>query len=567
MQKLLHVVIKTVYKMKNNTELRYFLWIVLLVLVSACAQISSPTGGKSDNKPPKIKLANPANESVNFTAKKVEIEFDEYIQLNGLSEQLIISPPLKKTPEFKIKNKSIVFDIKDTLKPNTTYTFNFGNTIGDITESNKVENFQYVFSTGSVIDSLSITGTIKDALTGEGQKGFAVLLYKIDDIKTDSFFTKQTPSYFAKTNDKGAYTIKNLARATYKLVALKDINANYLFDSPEEIIAFLSTEITLQKQINDVDLFSFKEEPKKVFVKSASTDGFGKIIIVVNKSHQNISVEELKPTTNFNNNIQEIAANKDSITIWMPNQNTDSLFLKVLVNNVVIDTVNLRLQKKLDKKEPASARGKANANTFLFEVTKTNISANTKELFNLYNPIYLQFKQPIKEANFSGITVSKGKVTVPCSVKFTDKNKRILHIEAAFMADSSYTLYLPKQSFIDVFSLSNDSLVYKLTLQNPDNYGKIKLEITAAEKSYILQLLTKDNKLIKEVLFKGNFSFVMNNLLPQSYQIKVIEDDNNNLRWDTGNFYEKKQAEKIYIFSKPLDVRANWDLEEKWEIK
>lgn len=553
--------------MKNNTELRYFLWIVLLVLVSACAQISSPTGGKSDNKPPKIKLANPANESVNFTAKKVEIEFDEYIQLNGLSEQLIISPPLKKTPEFKIKNKSIVFDIKDTLKPNTTYTFNFGNTIGDITESNKVENFQYVFSTGSVIDSLSITGTIKDALTGEGQKGFAVLLYKIDDIKTDSFFTKQTPSYFAKTNDKGAYTIKNLARATYKLVALKDINANYLFDSPEEIIAFLSTEITLQKQINDVDLFSFKEEPKKVFVKSASTDGFGKIIIVVNKSHQNISVEELKPTTNFNNNIQEIAANKDSITIWMPNQNTDSLFLKVLVNNVVIDTVNLRLQKKLDKKEPASARGKANANTFLFEVTKTNISANTKELFNLYNPIYLQFKQPIKEANFSGITVSKGKVTVPCSVKFTDKNKRILHIEAAFMADSSYTLYLPKQSFIDVFSLSNDSLVYKLTLQNPDNYGKIKLEITAAEKSYILQLLTKDNKLIKEVLFKGNFSFVMNNLLPQSYQIKVIEDDNNNLRWDTGNFYEKKQAEKIYIFSKPLDVRANWDLEEKWEIK
>ncbi len=564
--KLLYVVMNLGMRSRKLTYnvVNVFLLALSVFIFTACAQMSSPTGGKSDTTPPKVKLATPENKSVNFSTKKVEIEFDEYIQLNGLSEQLIISPPLKKTPEFKIRNKSIVFEIKDTLKPNTTYTFNFGSAISDITESNKYENFQYVFATGAVIDSLSISGTIKDALTNEAQKGFVVLLYKAEDIKTDSFFSKQMPSYFAKTDDKGVYSIKNLGKSTYKLLALKDANANYLFDNPEESIAFLNGEINLQESATEIDLLSFKEEAKKIFLKNSTVDGFGKIVLVVNKTYQNLSVQELKSSTSFVGAIQELSINHDSLTIWLPNQNTDSLFLKVLANGSVIDTAKLRLQKKPEKETKATGRSKGSS--FSFE-HQTNIPTNTKDLFGLNQPIYVRFKQPIKEANFSGITVTKRKISIPNTLKFADKNKRVLQIDGNLMADSSYTLYIPKNSFVDVFDLKNDSLVYNFTLQNPDNYGKIKLEITAPNKNYVLHFLTKDNKLIKEIPFAGNFTFVLDAVLPQSYQVKVIEDDNNNKRWDTGNFYEKRQAEKIYLFSKTLDVRANWDLEEKWELK
>lgn len=560
-----------VYKMitrkkTNITSIFYFLSILFVLLLTACAQISSPNGGKSDLKPPQQVLARPENRSVNFKAKKVEIEFNEYIQLNGLSEQLIISPPLKKTPDFKIKNKSIVFEIKDTLKDNTTYTFNFGSAISDITESNKIDNFQYVFSTGDVIDSLSISGKIKDALSNEVKTGFVVLLYKTDDIKTDSFFSKQLPSYFAKTSDKGIYSIKNLGKANYKLIALKDANSNYLFDNPEESIAFLDSEINLQESITDIDLFSFKEESKKTFLKNSTVDGFGKVILVLNKAHQNISVQELKPTPGFQDAIQLISKEQDSLTIWIPNQNTDSLFLKVLANGSVIDTVQLRLQKKPKIEAEVKKTSKAKATTFSFEY-QTNIPSNTKDLFKLNEPIYLRFKQPIKTANFSGITLSKRNVSTPFAINFIDDNKSVLKIDAKFMADSSYALYIPKSSFIDVFDLENDSLLFNFTLQNPDNYGTIKLDISAPEKKYVLHFLTKDNKLIKQIPFTGNYTFVMDGLLPQSYQIKVIEDNNSNERWDTGNFYEKRQPEKIQIYTKPLDVRANWDLEEKWDIK
>ncbi len=221
-------------------NIRFFLSIFyLLVLFGGCAKMGSMSGGIKDELPPKLLSSKPLNYSVNFNSQKIEMVFDEYIVLKNVNQELIISPPLPKKPDVRVKNKSIVIDLKNELRVNTTYTLNFGKAIADNNEGNPLTNFEFVFSTGDFLDSLSVKGTLLNAFNLQASKEpFIIGLY---DQTEDSVPMKTIPVYIGKTNEKGLFQINNIKSDTFKLFALKDLNYNLIFDLPNEEIAFIDT--------------------------------------------------------------------------------------------------------------------------------------------------------------------------------------------------------------------------------------------------------------------------------------------------------------------------------------
>jgi len=238
----------------------YILILLQIIIFSDCAKMGSLTGGPRDEDPPKLVSSIPENYSLNFDGEKIEIEFDEYIQLENVNQELVVSPPIDGRPDVRLKNKSILIEIEDTLRPNTTYTLNFGGAIKDNNEGNPLTNFEFVFSTGDYLDSLSVSGRLLNAFDLKpSEEPVMIMLY--DNIY-DSVVMKEIPVYIGKTSEDGNFRINNLKADTFKLFALKDANNNFLFDLPNEQIAFADTTVILDpeffKEILERDKGSIK---------------------------------------------------------------------------------------------------------------------------------------------------------------------------------------------------------------------------------------------------------------------------------------------------------------------
>jgi hypothetical protein len=226
-----------------------FLLFFITSLVLGCANRGTPSGGEKDEDPPVIKRLNPENFSTQFSGDEIEIEFDEFVKIKNAQKQLIISPPLDNQPSIYPlggASKTITIKIKDTLKPNTTYAFNFGESIVDNNEENPYPYFRYVFSTGDAIDSLSVKGYVVDALEEEPDKFVSVMLYEVDSTYTDSIVFKEKPRYITNTLDSlTSFSVDNIKAGTYKLIALKDQSNNYIFDQKQDKIAFIQDHVTV----------------------------------------------------------------------------------------------------------------------------------------------------------------------------------------------------------------------------------------------------------------------------------------------------------------------------------
>lgn len=228
-----------------------------LLFFSRCAQIVAPSGGPKDTIPPVLARAIPADSSLHFNSKKILLDFDEFVQLQNLNDQLIISPNPKRQPVITAKLKSITIELKDTLEPNTTYTFNMGNAVQDIDEGNPINDFRYVFSTGSYLDSLELSGSLQYAATGLPDSNIVVMLYKHLE---DSVVSKEKPLYYTKTNGKGKFIFRNLPHGTFKLFALKDASSDLQYNDSTEFIAFRDSAVALNKTDTGFNLLLFREK-------------------------------------------------------------------------------------------------------------------------------------------------------------------------------------------------------------------------------------------------------------------------------------------------------------------
>ena len=296
------------------------------VLSSGCAQIGMPTGGIKDTLAPKLVRATPADGSRNVTSNKITLEFDEYIDVNDLQQNLLISPLQNRNPSIVANPKSITLKFRDTLLPNTTYSINFGNAIRDINENNVLRNLTYVFSTGSSLDSLSLSGKVTLAETGGTDTTLLVLLYR---NAVDSTVKTKKPNYVAKVNTDGAFAFSNLPAASFKIYALKDGDGGKTYNSLSEIFAFNQEDVsTLEKET--ISLLAYAQElPKENRTASAVKPTIDKKLRVSNNTQGTQDLLEPLQLT-FNNPLKVI----DTSKIYL----TDTLFKRITAVKYSIDS-------------------------------------------------------------------------------------------------------------------------------------------------------------------------------------------------------------------------------------
>lgn len=537
-----------------------FIFIVGIILfIYACASQSPLSGGERDVVPPKLVKAVPRNSSTRIVPKQIDFEFDEFIQVKSLNQKLIVSPPLKYMPELKQKAKGFSLVIKDTLKPNTTYNFYFGDAIQDLNENNPLNDFNYVFSTGEQLDSLQLTGKVIDALTLKPENNFLVMLYA---DTTDSVPFKIKPDYITRTNSNGLFQFNYLKNNTYKIIGISDKNNNYMFDASNEKIAFQTNTITLNIKNDSIILFSFLEDRTKQYIKKTERKlPYRSDIIFNTVSNQktiilstDINILDYCVTTNndtlivfFNDSLQylnEILALKISYFRY------DSLRNSIMVD----DTVNLKWSGKENYKPTTSTNLQWNI--------KNNSKINSKQILSIL------FDEPVVMDNSSIVIIDSAKKQIPF-VLFKDSINCLKWNIKAMLADGKFYRILLNSASVKCpygHSLKNDTLDFE-TMQ-PEDFASLKLNIKLPNiENFILELMDEKNNIIKTWCINSDTNLFVERLIPGKYTLKAIADSNKNGKWDNGYYILRLQPEKIYNYHQTIQLRANWDLEINWIIK
>ncbi|MFZ4400654.1 MAG: Ig-like domain-containing protein [Bacteroidales bacterium] len=580
-----------------NRFATYFgIYAVIFLLFVSCANIVNPSGGPKDTKPPKPIRSIPENYSVHFNKNKIEILFDEFIVLKDIKNQLLISPPFNEMPEVKIKGKTLVIEFNENLKENTTYTLFFGDAIVDLTEANAISSYEYVFSTGSNIDSMTITGKVVDAFTLKPEKDFFVMLY---DLTYDSIPYKTKPYYLSKTKENGEYIINNLRNIPYKIFALKDANNNFKFDQIKEKIAFddslviphqkpvikidstlkdslhndsLKTKISVEKNLAFNDLRSFSEIDSTQRLLKAEFVKKGKVLFTFRYPVKNLNISFLNRLENYGWKIEEWNPAKDSLIYWMLKPEIDTLNMIVNDNNQLIDTINIRLKQKttlapiLDS-TTTHTKGK-NTKPIPINIPRVYPMCNLSPISDFFTKINISFPNPILNYDSIAILLIEDKDTLITKAVYTDLVHRKFQINKELKQDKEYKLILKQDIITDIFGNSNDSLVVNFKTNTTEDIGNFLLSVNFKDtvNSYIIQLLSENETIIDQRFIKKNTKLIFKHLMPGTYFLKAIKDVNSNKKWDTGNYLKKVQPERVINFQSKITIRANWDLEEIWEL-
>ncbi|MDF2432329.1 MAG: hypothetical protein JWP44_1960 [Mucilaginibacter sp.] len=531
-----------------NKKRPFLLLISLLFYIAllniGCANRQLPQGGPRDHDPPKLLKATPENMTRFFKAKEIKLDFDEFIKLTNQYTEITVSPTPAKVPDYKLKGKSLVITLKDTLEQNTTYVLNFGKAIADVNESNILKNFTYVFSTGAHIDSLSISGKVVNTLTGEREKEATVMLFT---LKQDSLlFGKKRPTIFTTTDSSGNFTLNNLHANNYRIYALKEKVANKIYDNDDELIAFNKNVIHLTKDTDNVQLKLFKQVPEKFRLVDKRFDLDGKMFFSFNRPLDNPSVHIVYPAGFDQQKIVEITKTKDTASIFMKNMDFDSIRVAFYDNNKPIDTTYLRKGKK-----EAFTRSLA----FKYDVTST-------EKLKPGNGLTLKANIPIDSFDPSLISLKEDSTDVSnFTIEKDTANSMLFKINYRWKQVVSYTLTLGNGAFTDVYGDKNKRTIKRFQLDKPENYSLLTLNVTVPDtgKSYIVELLNDQNAVLRRDVINKNATLIYRNYFTGKYNVRVIYDDNGNGKWDSGNLKRKTQPENIWNNETIITLRPNWE--------
>lgn len=584
----------------------------------SCAHPISPGGGLKDHNPPLILGEIPENGSANFNTNKFTIEFDEFVELKDIQQQLMISPPLNEKPDFKIKGKSLHVKFNELLQENTTYSVYFGDAIVDITEGNPVSNFTYIFSTGDYVDSLSLQGVVENASNLEPVEECYVMLYKDDNdtISLDSLPYFVRPYYLSKTDEKGRFRLNGLADDNYLLFALKDMNSSLTFDQPAEEIAFLDslihpryvippppdtiaadsiqqeviepeakkrnkqqrldageseeTEISrkeldsiadlkfFSKQLETHKLYLFAEKPKTQKLLQSKVIRDNTLEFVFSLPANKLQITPLGYADRDIWYYSVPSKEFDTVTWYFKNRESDTLQVLIKDKADTLEFLNVRL-----KNINASRRQRKEEDKKLIVLPVPQ----SKNLAPFEKPA-LAFFQPIENINLdSSVLITPTDTLINPPYHFTDSLKMKLVFDVETEENSKYTILIPDSTIYDWNGLTNETVNITFKTRELSSYGLLKMTIFNPDNdNVIMQLLGEKDVVVRQTTFKSDTIIEYDYLNPVKYRLKLIFDANNNGKWDTGEFGEKLQAEKVKYFSKTIEVRANWDIEEEWII-
>ena len=596
------------------------------MIVYGCAKVGSPSGGPKDEDPPKIIKSNPLNYSKGFDSKKIELTFDEFIQLKNIQQELITSPPLDEVPETKLKGKGLIIELNNELKENTTYTLYFGNAIVDNNEGNPIPNFEFVFSTGDHVDSLSVTGKLVNAFNLQPEKDpVYIMLY---DNLNDSAPYLEIPAFIGKTRDDGSFVLNNIKPDTFRIFALKDANSNMLFDQNSENIAFLDTSfildpelietesyyladslihpdsiaadtllpefvidsitgdtIKLEKKIRyafNVNLFLFEEENIFQYLTVKERDRRDRLMFAFKHSlYDSLLINPLNFEYYDNWYIKETSPGNDTIVCWLSDtlisrMDTISLQLGYTIvdslRNFVTQTDTIHLRYREPKSKDKQGRKKSDNGDAGEEEVYLNLKLNVKKgtIVDLNKPVRITSETPVFDTRDSLITLYKIEDTLEIKQDIElSKDTGALgkfKIINKWEEDTRYRLLIEPYAFTDIYGLSNDSASIEFMTQSIDYYGNLLLKLENVSSTIIVQLLDEKEKILREKFTSKSTGTAFRYLKPKGYKLKVVYDDNNNRKWDTGYYLQKIQPEKVSYYKGEVNVRSNWDVEITWSL-
>ncbi len=532
---------------------KFLITIIQAFWLLGCANQTTPTGGPQDKIPPQLIRSTPTQNQKNFTGNKIELVFNEAIQLREAKEQIIITPSPGKEITYTAKKNTVIIEPEIKWKDSTTYSILFRESIRDLTEANPAINLKLAFSTGSFIDSLSLSGTISDALSEKIPENITIAIYQSD---TFNIF-KHSPSYITKANKLGKFRIENLKHGIYYVYAFEDKNKNLKVESTTEKYGFMSAPVNLQSNKDSLSIALFALDARPIKLNSirgnqqTTTVSFNKAL-----TNYTAQLNKQHPTSNY------YGTNQSQIIFYhhSPISKNDSIPVQLSAT----DSLNQKFDSLIYLKESETKYSKEKFNVSIME-----------PLFDLEtNSIIIEGKasKPIKQFTLDSLKINVDTLfIIPVTqneIKYDTVNKKFIIAKKIDKKTIPSRIKSLGVKYNKSFLVSNEGDSSKqakadLILHSTEELGILSVEIKTKSESYVVELLNTENKTIAS--FKNKSKHIFKNLIPKEYKIRAYIDSNKNGRWDPGNIYKRQEPEKTFFYQTPekkfsFPIRANWEL-------
>ncbi|NQU52823.1 MAG: Ig-like domain-containing protein [Bacteroidetes bacterium] len=595
-------------QIKGKIPLLIIAALAWVVIISSCASQGMPTGGPRDSIPPVLVETSPEYKALNYKGDNISLTFDEYIVPEGVSELLVISPPLEKRPIIRTKGKSLVIQFNEELKDSTTYSLDFKNSISDNNEKNPYVNMRFSFSTGDVYDSLRVAGRVMNAFNLEPIESGLVLLQ--ENLHDSAVYTVR-PNYIAKTDETGLFMIDNIAPGTYDIFSLNDANNDLLYNEGAEEIAFLDTLIvpsvdyheeldTLAKGVDSLMIVGHTHfSPDPLYLRHFTEDIFEQYLDSYKRDSRyqcsfffNESVEDTFDVRLIGNDatdwyIMEPNEKMDSLVLWIADTTVarfDTLFMELSYYQldsaaqlyVQKDTIEMNFSDKVVEKTKKKKRTRKEdeEEDGPEPIPQFDWVANIKgSNFDLNGTIKLIVPEPISffDSTKVSLFLSEDTLKTPLSFSFEkDTAKwRSYSINYKWEAETSYTLEIDSAACENIYGITSKKLSRKFKTREADYYGKVLLELTNVKCPMVVQLLKNNDEeaVIAQRVADKDQTVIFDYVGPEKYKVKVIYDENGNGKWDSGSYQDKYQPEKVAYVNEVVKVRSNWEETVSWDLK
>lgn len=591
----------------NNSKSLYYIFIIIAAAVMySCANIGNPSGGPIDKTPPIFMRSNPTPNAVNVKDRKIEIFFDEIVTLKDPSTKIIVSPAQTEMPRMSALGRKVTVELVDSLLPNTTYTIDFSNSIQDNNEGNAIDNFAFAFSTGSVIDSMRVSGYVLDSRTLEPMQSVVVGL---QSNLADSAFHKEKLQRVALTNDRGQFTIRNVSPGNYHIFALKDLDRDYKFGNPTEDIAFLDSIIvpsigsreaadTVYNDLNEIDtimratrpayfpndilLSMFNEDRKSQYLANNLRVDSTRISLTFAAASDTLPSLSIVGRNDVPDQwyTLERSQTNDTLTYWIrPPHLVSADTLMVATTYLRTDTAsNLSwgtdTLKFTFQRQKAKKKKKNEETDSLEQIRFMELHPLANGTQEVYAPLLLQTGTPIerysREAFHLQRKLQNDTIFYPAEIKSialrdSTLSRRDLMLKVDWEPGAAYTLAVDSLAMTDIYGLQTKPLKVDFNVRKMEEYGNIVFNIPAVRDSAIVELLDGTEKIVLRAPVKNHRAELLN-LLPGKYYARLFIDRNGNGKYDTGNYDMHLQPEETVYYPGAINLKKNWDVEQTWDI-
>ena len=597
---------ETENQMNNSKSLYYIFIIIAAAVMYSCANIGNPSGGPIDKTPPIFMRSNPTPNAVNVKDRKIEIFFDEIVTLKDPSTKIIVSPAQTEMPRMSALGRKVTVELVDSLLPNTTYTIDFSNSIQDNNEGNAIDNFAFAFSTGSVIDSMRVSGYVLDSRTLEPMQSVVVGL---QSNLADSAFHKEKLQRVALTNDRGQFTIRNVSPGSYHIFALKDLDRDYKFGNPTEDIAFLDSIIvpsigsreaadTIYNDLNEIDtimratrpayfpndilLSMFNEDRKSQYLANNLRVDSTRISLTFAAASDTLPSLSIVGRNDVPDQwyTLERSQTNDTLTYWIrPPHLVSADTLMVATTYLRTDTTsNLSwgtdTLKFTFQRQKAKKKKKNEETDSLEQIRFMELHPLANGTQEVYAPLLLQTGTPIerysREAFHLQRKLQNDTTFYPAEIKSialrdSTLSRRDLMLKVDWEPGAAYTLAVDSLAMTDIYGLQTKPLKVDFNVRKMEEYGNIVFNIPAVRDSAIVELLDGTEKIVLRAPVKSHRAELLN-LLPGKYYARLFIDRNGNGKYDTGNYDMHLQPEETVYYPGAINLKKNWDVEQTWDI-